>query len=281
MAKIKIITHGGRHHSDEILAIALVALMEKAHTKDLDIVQVDKCNPADFPDARFVVDVGGEHDPSRGWFDHHQFPKDAEPRCAFTLLAEHYGIDQARFPFMRKLAMLDAKGPFYWFEKTFGYRAKSRREVEARLNSSESVFGFFCDLADDNLLNAIKQAKAWLGRQLNSGKNDQKYIDAARAAMSILDMGSFKMAFFETRTARGVDEVLDDVVEADPAVIVAGMLDDRGDGFSAMRIADDPRVDFGPRAGEQGCLFAHSSGFCVKWANDREGFMGAVRRSVK
>ena len=39
-----------------------------------------------------VVDVGGEHDPERGNFDHHQFPRDHDPVCALSLVLQDLGL---------------------------------------------------------------------------------------------------------------------------------------------------------------------------------------------
>ena len=72
MKPMKIITHDGQFHCDEVLAIALIHEMlgnvpvERTRT----ISTEDRENP-----RVWIVDVGGEYDPSRGLFDHHHNPQ--------------------------------------------------------------------------------------------------------------------------------------------------------------------------------------------------------------
>jgi uncharacterized UPF0160 family protein len=68
--EIKIVTHSGNFHPDDIFAVAtLYLLLEKDH----DIVVVRSRDKSIIDSADYVVDVGGEYDPARKRFDHHQF----------------------------------------------------------------------------------------------------------------------------------------------------------------------------------------------------------------
>lgn len=274
---MKIITHAGKSHPDELLAIALISIKEDVSIDDIEIERLNDLLPFEHPPADFVVDIGGEYDPSLGKFDHHHFSKDHPAECALTLVAKHYGIDLADFPFMQKIAILDSKGPYYWFEQKFGRRPKTDKEVNEALNNRESAFWYFTRVADQDFKTGLKQAKSWLLMELHSQATQK---EASRRCANIIDLGSFKMLFFNKKDARGTGAVCDEMVEADPSIIVTGLLDDRGDGYSAMRLADNKRVDFTPRSGEPGCVFAHSNGFCLKWEKNWEGFVDAVRRSV-
>lgn len=64
--KVIIVTHDGKFHSDEVIAMWLLRWIYRNHviirTRDPDIIQ----------HANIVVDVGGVHDPDRDRFDHHQ-----------------------------------------------------------------------------------------------------------------------------------------------------------------------------------------------------------------
>jgi len=68
--KIKIITHSGNFHADDIFAVATIALIldrdgekyEITRTRDESVIAT----------GDYVVDVGGEHDPEIDHFDHHQ-----------------------------------------------------------------------------------------------------------------------------------------------------------------------------------------------------------------
>jgi uncharacterized UPF0160 family protein len=66
--KILIVTHNGRFHTDELLAAATLSL----HLGDTPHEIVRSRDPKVWETADFLVDVGGEYDPSRGRFDHHQ-----------------------------------------------------------------------------------------------------------------------------------------------------------------------------------------------------------------
>jgi uncharacterized UPF0160 family protein len=68
--KIKLVTHNGSFHSDDIFACATLALIlekkkqkfEVIRTRDEDII----------PDGDYVFDVGGIYNPKKNRFDHHQ-----------------------------------------------------------------------------------------------------------------------------------------------------------------------------------------------------------------
>lgn len=60
-----LVTHSGRFHADEVYATALVLMVEShevVRSRDEAVIQ----------QADIVLDVGGEHDPDRQRFDHHQ-----------------------------------------------------------------------------------------------------------------------------------------------------------------------------------------------------------------
>ncbi|OIP64456.1 hypothetical protein AUK15_03240 [Candidatus Nomurabacteria bacterium CG2_30_43_9] len=63
----KIITHSGNFHTDEVFACAILSILNDGkvvikRSRDKDV----------WATGDYVVDVGGEYDPSRGLFDHHQ-----------------------------------------------------------------------------------------------------------------------------------------------------------------------------------------------------------------
>lgn len=65
-APIRIATHNGSFHADDVFGVAVLLLLhpgaELVRTRD----------PETITNANFAVDVGGEWDPARGRFDHHQ-----------------------------------------------------------------------------------------------------------------------------------------------------------------------------------------------------------------
>ena len=66
MRLIRIATHNGSFHADDVFGVAVLMLLhpgaELVRTRDEQVVAA----------ADFAVDVGGEWDPARGRFDHHQ-----------------------------------------------------------------------------------------------------------------------------------------------------------------------------------------------------------------
>ncbi len=65
-APVRIATHNGTFHADDLFGVAVLMLLhpqaELTRTRDASIIAK----------ADFAVDVGGEWDPARGRFDHHQ-----------------------------------------------------------------------------------------------------------------------------------------------------------------------------------------------------------------
>src|SRR5690348_4673081 len=91
--EVKIVTHSGNFHTDDIFAVAtLFLLLEKDHTllvtrsRDMETIAA----------ADYVVDVGGEYDPAQNRFDHHQINGGGQrdngiPYASFGLVWKHFG----------------------------------------------------------------------------------------------------------------------------------------------------------------------------------------------
>ena len=62
----RIATHSGSFHADDVFGVAVLAALHPDH----EIVRTR--DPSQLATAAFLVDVGGEWDPARGRFDHHQ-----------------------------------------------------------------------------------------------------------------------------------------------------------------------------------------------------------------
>lgn len=65
--KVKVITHGGPFHIDDVLSVAMFDLLFDGNytlirTRDMDVIKT----------GDFVMDVGGEYNPEENKFDHHQ-----------------------------------------------------------------------------------------------------------------------------------------------------------------------------------------------------------------
>lgn len=86
-----LITHSSTFHADDIFATAALSLLLDGHIKvirsrDLEVIKT----------GDYVYDVGGEYDPSRNRFDHHQeggagVRDNGIPYAAFGLVWKTYG----------------------------------------------------------------------------------------------------------------------------------------------------------------------------------------------
>ena len=89
---MKILTHSGSFHQDELFAVATLQLLfgegEIIRTRD----------PKEFAAADFVVDVGSVYDPDKKRFDHHQqggagVRQNGIPYASFGLVWKRYGAE--------------------------------------------------------------------------------------------------------------------------------------------------------------------------------------------
>lgn len=91
MADITVATHSGDFHPDDVFAVATLRLL---HGDSLKVVRTRA--PEVYEKADIVVDVGGEHDPERNRFDHHQEGgagqrENTIPYASFGLVWKKYG----------------------------------------------------------------------------------------------------------------------------------------------------------------------------------------------
>ena len=71
--KKKIVTHDGGYHADDLMGVTILRI----RWPDAELAR--SRNPQVWATADFLVDVGGEFDPARGKFDHHQASFLAQP----------------------------------------------------------------------------------------------------------------------------------------------------------------------------------------------------------
>lgn len=87
----KIVTHDGKFHADDIFGVAVLQVVFGA--EELNIVRTREQSEIDGADI--VLDVGGEYDPARYRFDHHQngapVRENGIPYAAFGLVWKEYG----------------------------------------------------------------------------------------------------------------------------------------------------------------------------------------------
>jgi len=90
--RIKVVTHDDRFHADDIFGVATLQLVFGVDALEIIRTRDEKM----IAEADIVLDVGGEYDPERGRFDHHQ-PGGAGERvnsiqyASFGLIWKKYG----------------------------------------------------------------------------------------------------------------------------------------------------------------------------------------------
>lgn len=264
-----ILTHPGGSHKDEFLACCLLIAKYGAPVVRREPTPEDLENP-----ATAVVDVGGEHEPARGNFDHHQFPKDHPPVCALSLVLQDMGVyEDAR-------AFCDWLEPAEWLD-TRGPVETSRwlgidRDTLAKLNSPVDItllrrFATCRDLAPGEPLWEIMR---WIGSDLlDYLRNLRERLDFIARVGEFWEIQSPKGPFqvlFLPRTEPLPDEPsagLGRFIESHPdGQNIVGMIypDRRGGGFGLSRHNDHPGLDFTRIQDCEDVHFAHARGFVAK-----------------
>lgn len=86
-----VVTHSGGYHADDVFACAALSLLYNDHIKILR-----SRDPEIIAQGDIVLDVGGEYDPARGRFDHHQIGgagvrPNGIPYASFGLIWKEFG----------------------------------------------------------------------------------------------------------------------------------------------------------------------------------------------
>ena len=269
MSFSRILTHPGSSHKDEFLACCLLLA-----THAVPVVRREP-TADDLDDAATaVVDVGGEHAPERGNFDHHQFPKDHPPVCSLSLVLQYLGVyEDAR-------AFCDWLEPAEWFD-TRGPVETSRwlgigRDQLSKLNSPIDTTLLRRFAAASELLpgEPLWEVMRWTGEDLLTYlKNLRERLDFIASVGEFWEIespgGPFHVLFLP-RTEPLPDEPsagLSRFIDAHPAGgQVVGLVypDRRGQGFGLSRHNDHPRLDFTRIQECDDVHFAHARGFVAK-----------------
>ncbi len=265
----QILTHPGSSHKDEFLACCLLLAENPVTIVRREPVAEDL---ADVSIA--VVDVGHEHAPERGNFDHHQFPKDHPPTCSLSLVLQHLGIyEDAR-------AFCDWLEPAEWFD-TRGPVDTARwlgveRETLFKLNSpiDTTLLRRFAQVSKLEPGEPLSEVMRWIGEDLlNYVKTLRARLDYIGDVGEFWRIGSADDGFTVLYMPR--EEPLPDdssaglarFIDSHPTMTdVAGLVypDKRGKGYGLSRHNDNLRLDFTRIAECEDVHFAHARGFVAK-----------------
>jgi uncharacterized UPF0160 family protein len=92
--KIRIITHDGSYHADDVFACATLLIYLKKKGKNVQVIRTREKTVIESGD--YVFDLGGIHNPAKNRFDHHQLGgagkrKNGIPYAAFGLVWKKFG----------------------------------------------------------------------------------------------------------------------------------------------------------------------------------------------
>lgn len=283
----KIVTHPGGAHKDDFLAVCLLLGQFELPVERRDPTPEDLAD-----DTVAVIDVGGEHDPEKLNFDHHQFSREEQPRCAITLILEHLGLlEEARkfCDWLETAEWMDVRGP----NVTAGWLEVSREQM-ARLNSPIDIgmirrFGSCQEL---NPGEPLHQVMTWIGADLASylegmrGRITLAREKGQRWSLKTKSGETFEVLFYE-RTEELPDEPSSLMAQWARAegwqdeIAVLVYPDSRGEGYGMARYQDHPRFDFTRIEGAEGVHFTHASGFLAKTSvTDQEQLKSFIRRAI-
>jgi hypothetical protein len=264
-----ILTHPGSAHKDEFLACCLLAAVHKVPIVRREPTEEDLADA-----STIVVDVGGQHDPERMNFDHHQFPADHPPICALSLVMQHLGIyDDARLfcEWLEPTEWFDTRGPV----KTAEWLGVSRDSL-SKLQSTIDVsilrrFAASQRLEPGHLI--------WELMQL-IGSDLMYYLRTMRERIQVLEQnlhfweleknGETFHAVYLPRLDTGIDDPSGAMsrylrgIGRDAEVVAMIYPDRRGKGYGLSRNNDNPRLDFTKIEDCDDVHFAHPRGFVAK-----------------
>jgi hypothetical protein len=262
-----ILTHPGSAHKDDFLACCLLVARHG--------VPVWRRDPTDeeIADPRIaVVDVGGEHDPAKSNFDHHQFPRDHEPVCALSLVLQDLGLYEDARSFCEWLEpaeWFDTRGPF----ATAEWLGVDRGIVN-RLNSPVDItllrrFAQKRELGPgDPVWEVMRMVGEDLFMYLRTLRERLDYVADHASFLDVGEGGQKVRILFMPRTDPMPDDPssgLGRFIESRGENIVGLIYPDRrGEGYGLSRHEDSALLDFTRIIDEADVHFAHARGFVAK-----------------
>lgn len=260
-----IITHPGSAHKDDFLACSVMlhyctVPVERREPTEEELEDPSVC----------VLDVGGRHEPEKGNFDHHQFPRDHEPICALSLVLQHAGVYD------------DAKQLCDWVETAEWFDSKGALRTAAWLDVSRKSMSRLSSTIDMTCLRRFAMCERfkpgdiiWEMMKL-IGDDLVLYIMTSRERVRYLDkyaeiwdMGMYSVLYLPRHENMGHEPsagMLRYIETNERAKNCVGLVypDSRGSGYGMSRYNDEPRFEFTKINDEKDVHFTHNAGFVAK-----------------
>jgi hypothetical protein len=270
--KTTIVTHPGRAHRDDFLAVCWLL----GDVTDSPEVYRREPTQEDLNDSTvYVLDIGGQYDPRFRNFDHHQLPADSPPTCALQLLLEYeLGAEAAHhtFPWLFSTGLFDSKGPRAVAEH-FGIPIKSLGELASPLEAM--ILEMFADVAylhpNDVLHKTMTQIglAMWdraetFGAAVKSVHTTIMKVEGLHVlvadAQTVFDLknSNYLPEIMEIKRKQAVSDGFAPVCSISPNI------DSRGPGWTIYRYDDNPMIDLTRVREHDLVTFVHSNGFLAK-----------------
>jgi hypothetical protein len=264
-----IVTHPGGAHKDEFLACAVLLSKDSLPIYRREPTEVDLADK-----TIAVLDVGGEHDPERSNFDHHQFPRDMEPTCALSLVLQHLGLYEDAREFCSWLEVaewFDCRGP----NDTAEWLGVDR-ETMGQLNSPLDITllqGFAKHtehLPGEPLWEVMRMIGTELVGYLTSLRSRLDFVAQHCEVWTMAQGSSEWKVLFMPYTESSPEEASGALgwhVKAlglEEEILALVYPDSRGEGYGMRRFNDDQRLNFSLLQEEADIRFAHARGFIAK-----------------
>lgn len=286
-----IIVHPGAAHRDDMLSIAVALAI---FDRDLQVYRREP-TPEELENPEvLVLDCGGRHERERLNFDHHQFPREAPPECALSLLVRHLGLEE-QFqlqPWWQTTITLDAKGPVA-AARALGLEQLPREllspveETLLRLMGGTAEFGGVAVSQDGRTENAepLGALLYTIGVQLLS---DVRAYASAYAHIGevvwVTSIGGVECLICDEALTPALAGAMGRWREREhPGAAVSIARSDReGESWVLYRYEDHPQVDFNRIGEDSRVVFAHRGGFIAKLAPgvDSESALELVKAAV-
>ena len=264
---MRIITHPGAAHADDLFAAAMAGIArfwEGVERRDPTAAELED------PDV-WVLDVGGRLDPAHRCWDHHQ---DRASPCAAHLLLDSLAegeVDSLQGPewwaqvrqglqmqaWWQALSDLDTRGPY---QLARGLGIDHTHLIAGGALASPWIAGLRRWFAADPMA-ALEAAIEIVAPLLDEARALVVELEVGREVTTRHEVGGLVVLVTDGRppplvTRRLVEEV------GEVAVVCAH--DDRGPGWSILRWEDHPAVDLSALGDDERVEFAHAGGFVAK-----------------
>lgn len=279
-----VLTHPGSAHKDDFLACCLLVARYQIPIWRRDPEAADLADP-----GILVVDIGGEHEPDRGNFDHHQFPADHPPICSLSLVLQHFEIYEDARAFCEWLEpteWFDSRGPFAtadWLgvERSLVNRLSSpvditllRRFAQKREHQPGEVIWEMMRMIGEDLFMYLRT----LRERIDYVAEHARIFEVGEGAAAVRLLYMPRTDPMPDDPSAGLARYLDQVGQKVEGLIYP---DRRGAGYGLSRHEDSERLDFTRIAGEPDVHFAHARGFVAKTsATELERLLELARKAV-